>query len=126
MIVIPALAAAGFAISAYLLYTQKAHLKPVCLIGRNCDIVVNSRYSRTFGVENTIFGLLYYGSVFAITFFGVALPPWVLLIAASLAALFSVYLTALQLFVIKGLCDYCMVVNAANIVILALALSNPL
>lgn len=126
MIVIPALAAAGFLVSAYLLYAQKAHRKLACLIGKNCDIVVSSRYSKTFGIENTIFGLIYYGSVFAITFFGVPLPPWVLLIAASIAALFSIYLSALQLLVIKGFCDYCMAVNAANIVILALALSNPL
>lgn len=126
MILLPAIAAIGFLISAYLLYAQKARLRLMCFIGRNCEIVVNSRYSRTFGIENTVFGLIYYAAVFSVTFFGMEIPWAVMLFAASAAALFSIYLSALQLFVIKGFCDYCLAANAANILILALLLSNPL
>lgn len=119
-----ALAGIGLAISFYILYVQKARKKPVCLIGKSCDIVVGSSYAKTFGLENSLLGIFYYGAILA---FASGLPvPYPLALGLSLiAALFSVYLTYLQFFVIKGLCDWCMVVNITNAVIFAILLSNP-
>ena len=35
-----------------------------CVIGENCDAVVKSTYVKTFGIENTIPGMLYYALIF--------------------------------------------------------------
>ena len=113
-------------ISIYLLYTQKTKTKPACIIGKDCEAVIGSRYGKTLGIENTIYGIIYYGALLAVILLQLPLPFILILLPASLVALYSVYLTYLQFFVIRGLCDYCMVANIANLVIFALLLANPL
>ena len=120
------LAFVGLVISLYLLYAQKTNKKPACILGKNCDIVIESKYAKTFGVENTIFGVIYYGILLAVLIFGISVPYEMVLFATVCVALYSVYLSYLQFFVIKEFCDYCMVVNVSNWIILALVLSNPL
>jgi uncharacterized membrane protein len=119
------LAFACLIISLYLIYTEKTHKRPFCILGRNCDVVIESRYAKTLGVENTVFGILYYSLLLAVLVFGLNVPSTLLIAAAGCVAIYSVYLSYLQFFVIKGFCDYCMVVNVSNWIILAILLSNP-
>lgn len=118
------LAFAGLLISIYLLYTQKTHTKPACIIGKDCKIVTESRYAKTFGIENTIFGIIYYGAFLAALLIPLPLPREVMLFATGCASIYSVYMTYLQLFVIRGICDYCMVVNALNWAVFAIVLAG--
>ena len=60
----------GFAVSFYIYYTKKYDKKLHCVIGENCDAVVKSRYGKTFGIENTVPGMLYFLMIFA---YGLAL-----------------------------------------------------
>ena len=119
------LAFIGLVISIYLLYAQKTNKKTACIIGK-CDIVIGSKYAKTFGMENTIFGVIYYAVLLVTAFFGIPVPYELMLLATASVALYSVYLSYLQFFVIKEFCDYCMVVNLSNWIILAIVLSNPL
>jgi uncharacterized membrane protein len=125
--IIVALCAIGLADSAYVYYTQKTGRTLRCLIGNSCDIVTKSRYARTFGIDNSAAGAAYYAAVLAfILLLQLGIPvPWQLAFAASLAAsLFSVYLVYLQLFVIRELCDWCMLSALLNWGISALLLWN--
>ena len=55
----------GFAVSFYIYYTKKYDKKLHCILGEDCDAVVKSKYGKTFGMENTLPGMLYYALIFA-------------------------------------------------------------
>lgn len=107
----------GLAVSFYLYYSKKYNKKLYCIYGKECDAVIKSRYGETFGIENTIFGILYYLLILAYTSFLFLNRNifkgdivYYLIVGASIGAvLFSVYLTAVQAFVLKKWCDYCTV-----------------
>ncbi len=126
-ILIIALSLIGLLDAAYVYYTQKTGKTLRCLIGKSCDIVTKSRYARTFGIDNSAAGMAYYAALIAFVALlqlGIAVP-WQLAFAASLAAsLFSLYLVYLQSFVIKELCDYCMLSALINWALSALLLWN--
>ena len=58
------LSVVGFAVSFYIYYTKKYDKNMYCIIGQDCDAVVKSKYGKTFGIENTIPGMIYYVLVF--------------------------------------------------------------
>ncbi len=105
--VLPGLSFIGLVVSLYLLYGQKAGKKLVCLIGHDCDEVVKSAYGRTFGFENTLLGVVYYGGMLIVSALQLPVPQVALALAAALAGIFSVYLIYVQAFVMRKWCDYC-------------------
>ena len=116
----------GFSVSYYIFYTKKSGKRMYCMIGENCDEVVKSKYGKTFRIENTIPGMMYYAFVF---FYGLSLLLnqnifkesiiyYSLVIAGIASVLFSVYLTAVQAFVLKKWCEYCIVSSIASLLIL--------
>ncbi len=120
----------GFAASFYIYYTKKYKRKMYCLIGENCDEVVNSKYGKTFGIENTVPGMLYYA---IILIYGILLFSngnifkgsiiYYSLVSASIASvLFSIYLTGVQAFVLKKWCEYCIVSSISSLLILLVLL----
>ena len=116
----------GFAVSFYIYHTKKHNKKLYCIIGQDCDDVVKSKYGKTFGIENTVPGMLYFAFVFV---YAIALFSngnifkgsliYYLLVGASIGSvLFSIYLTAVQAFVLKKWCEYCIVSSIASLLIL--------
>ena len=116
----------GFAVSFYIYYTKKYERKMYCIIGENCDEVVKSKYGKTFGIENTVPGMLHYTVVFV---YGILLFSngnifkgsiiYYFVVSASIASvLFSIYLTAVQAFVLKKWCEYCVVSSICSLLIL--------
>ena len=105
----------GFAASFYIYNSKRNAQQVFCPIGHDCDAVIKSRYGKTFGIENTIGGMLYYLLVFSYglssflnrNIFKENLLYYFVVIASACAVLFSVYLTAVQAFVLKKWCDYC-------------------
>ena len=122
------LSVVGFSVSFYIYYTKKHDMVMHCIIGKNCDAVVKSRYGKTFGIENTVPGMIYYSLVFL---YGIALflnlnqnlfkeniIYYLLVIASIGSVLFSIYLTIVQAFVLKKWCEYCIVSSIASLLIL--------
>jgi len=107
--------------------TKKRSKNPfVCPIKFDCNSVVNSDYSKLFGVPIEIFGMMYYGLVFVIylfssinLYFTQVLPPNELVVfmiaLSSFAFLFSLYLIGIQVFVIRKFCSWCLVSAAVSI-----------
>jgi uncharacterized membrane protein len=106
-------------VSAYVFFSKRSGRKLRCMIGKSCGIVTGSRYAVTFGVENSLMGVIYYSALLLWAIFPLLLPQIAVLGAALVAGLFSAYLTWLQLFVIREMCDWCMAVNISNWLMLA-------
>lgn len=119
------LAILGFVISFLIWYTKINNKKLVCVIGKDCNKVINSKYSKTFGINNEILGMLYYSLLIIISILILKSPFFSTInivnlgriIIAGFSALFSVYLTYVQIFKLKEYCEYCWAVNVINIII---------
>ena len=116
----------GFAPSFYIYYSKSNNKKLHCILGENCDAVVKSRYGKTFGIENTVPGMLYYILIFV---YGIAIflnrnlfkgdIIYYVIVSASLGSvLFSIYLAGVQAFVLKKWCEYCIISTIASMLIL--------
>ena len=125
-VVLILLAVVGFTVSWYIRHKTSHQEKLVCVIGEDCDKVVNSKYGKTFGIDNTIGGMLYYSYVFFISLAQFVLPValfaqnwvlWVKLITSGAAGLFSLYLIGVQVFVLKEYCEYCLVSGGVSFLI---------
>ena len=118
----------GFAVSFYIFYSKKYDKPMYCPIGQDCDAVVKSKYGKTFGVENTVPGMLYYVLIFIYgidmvlnrNIFKGSIIYYSIVIASIGSVLFSIYLTAVQAFVLKKWCDYCIVSSIASLLILVI------
>lgn len=105
----------GIGISHYIHTQKKKKATLICPREGACEKVIHSSFATTFGVDNTVLGMGYYvliGSLYAVL---LAVPQlasgvilWVMTIATCVGALFSLYLIALQAFVIRTWCVWCL------------------
>ena len=117
------LAAVGLIDSGYIFYKKLRNEKLICFIGKDCNKVIKSKYSSVFGIPNEVLGVLFYVGVFGfffISWLGIEyfLDIQLLLIfrvAAFLAFLSSVFLTAVQIFILKEWCEYCLLTAFVNV-----------
>ena len=108
------LSAIGVSETAYLIRKRIALQKPICLLGENCAVVLESKYNRIFVIPNDVLGLIFYvasSSVAALIV--IAVPPttlWDIIfkIMIVIGALLSALLTYLQWRVIKSWCFWCL------------------
>ena len=121
------LCAAGALISAYLLVADFVlGGAELCLTGRGCDVVRESRYSSLGGIPVSLLGVLGYAAMVA----AVVSPlgrraRWSVLFWLSAAAVgFSAYLTYLELFIIDALCSWCVASAAITVAVFLLAASR--
>lgn len=112
---IPALAALGLGVSAYLAYVEITHVAAVCGPVGECNAVQSSQYAQIAGIPVAVLGLVNYVAV--IVLWAVqrsstgrwARPAALALLAlAAFGVLFSIYLTLLELFVIHAVCMWCL------------------
>lgn len=111
-LIIAVLSILGLIVSIYLTYLHFAGSQAAfCSEGSDCDLVRQSSYSSLLGIPVAAYGVL--GYVVLLVFSLMSIPRnirWLVLYAVSLSGfVFSVYLTYLELFVIKAICPYCIV-----------------
>lgn len=129
IIAIVLLAVLGTIDSAYLYYKHLKKEPLYCPIGGQCDAVVTSKWSATFGLRNELLGIVYYLIVLAAAGLLVSMPKYYSQIRLVLSAvtgggfLFSVFLTYLQFGVIKKYCFYCLLSSGVSISLFAAALA---
>ncbi len=105
----------GLVVSIYIRIHKQKKTKLICPREANCDKVIHSTHSTTFGIPNEVLGICYYsvvGIIYAITLIQPALLSGSVLLILTLmtigGALFSVYLIALQGLVIRAWCMWCL------------------
>ncbi|MER3401117.1 MAG: vitamin K epoxide reductase [Thermoflexus sp.] len=119
-----ALALAGAGVAAYLTWAKTRGEGLICIGFRGCDLVNNSPYAVLLGIPVATWGLGVYLALFLL---GLpawerreALRPWAITLSFALALggwLFSMYLTAIEAFVLQAWCTWC-VTSAALITLL--------
>src|SRR5437588_8502600 len=94
---------------------------------RRCNAVVNSPYSRVFGVPMSYFGFIYFLYMFALATrlvfepFAQSLRLRAILYAA-MGAISSMYFIYLQLRFIRELCSYCLISAVVSVLLVFAAL----
>jgi uncharacterized membrane protein len=101
----------GIGDTAYLIYANAAKGDVVCLFfpQRWCRKVQHSSYSRTLGVPNAVAGFLMYAGILVFTLLQPSVPFWPVAVLVGIGAAFSVYFLAVQIFVLRALCTWCVV-----------------
>lgn len=111
LIFICAVGIIGLFISSYLWYQYSQPTPLIC--ASDCEKVRQSKYAIVYGVSMPVFGVLYYLFLLSLSFFSLfkrkisKLTITTLWIANFSALLFSGYLTYLEIWVIKGICQWC-------------------
>ena len=114
--VIAALALAGIFVALYLtLYKMGAIGELSCRVG-SCETVNSSRWAIFLGAPVAAWGVAYYIVVFAVALAGLSgrfadsrRLSLALLLLTGWGVLFSSWLTYLELFVIRAICQWCVV-----------------
>jgi uncharacterized membrane protein len=112
-------ASGGVGVAGYLTWAHFADSTVLCVAGGGCETVQESEYAEIAGIPVALLGLGSYVTILTLVVWD---SVGARLAAASLAflgLLFSLYLLALQLFVIEAVCIWCM----ANDVVIAPALA---
>ncbi len=115
----------GFADAAYL--TAKHYLgTPLpCVITAGCETVTTSQYATMAGIPVALLGAIYYLAILILSAYALAINSKLIKLAAYLTPigfLASIYFIALQLFVIKALCIYCLVSAATSTLLFILGI----
>ncbi|OGI66439.1 hypothetical protein A3H53_01775 [Candidatus Nomurabacteria bacterium RIFCSPLOWO2_02_FULL_40_10] len=104
----------GIGETVYLIRKRIASEKPICPIGGDCAIVLDSKYNKIFFIHNDILGLLTFIIIlFMAAFLIIEIEPtslWslILKILVALAAVMSVFFTYLQWHVVRNWCFWCL------------------
>lgn len=120
----------GAAVSAYVWASQMFN-RPVACWTRDCDRVIRSPYSRLLGIHNSAIGLWLFLSMFVMTLLEhLGLEPrpelasQVIVRFSFIGSVVSLYLTYIQFFVLKGICNWCLTSAALVWAIFILALTG--
>jgi uncharacterized membrane protein len=129
---IPILALLGLGVALYLAYVEIVHVEAVCGPVGECNIVQSSPYAQILGIPIAVLGTLNYLGVivlWAIQKYAsgrlVNVSALGLLGLTLFGTLFSIYLTCLELFVIRAVCAWCLS-SAAITTILMLLVAIPI
>jgi uncharacterized membrane protein len=115
-----ALAAAGAALSAYLLYVRETGATLVCATG-GCETVQESSYAELAGIPVAALGVAGFAALFACA---IARGETARLAQATLAlaaVLFSGYLLYVQIAVVDAICQWCLASDVLATAIAAVA-----
>lgn len=109
-----ALALAGAGVAGYLTWSKIRGEGLICIGFRGCDVVNNSPYAELLGIPVAAWGLGAYLvlAALALPFWGsyASLRMWAVALSFAIALggwLFSMYLTAIEAFVLHAWCSWC-------------------
>ena len=105
-------------ISSIVLYSNS--ITGICDPGKGCDVVNSSVYGKTFGISNSLYGIFIFSFMILLTLFHIKNPNKhtreVIHLAIILGSAVALYFLYLQLFVIKAICNFCLLVDVGLIV----------
>jgi uncharacterized membrane protein len=121
----------GLGVASYIRYTKSRGEELVCPVGSNCNVVVNSQYSKFLGVSLEYWGMLYY-SILLLSYIYLIFIPHIftslMLLGLSLlttsAFLFSLYLLFIQAFILRQWCIWCLLSAIFSIIIFITSLAS--
>jgi uncharacterized membrane protein len=118
---VAAVATAGLALTAYLLYARESGAQLACTTG-GCETVQESRYAEIFGLPVAALGLVTYIWLLLTSWSRTELARAGQAAVALAACAFSTYLVYVQLHLINAVCELCLVSDGLVAVAAVLAL----
>jgi uncharacterized membrane protein len=123
------LALVGLFVAVYLtLFKLGVIGQLACAVG-SCETVQMSRWATFLGIPVAAWGMAYYVVVLGIAFAGTAerwedspTLPLLLVLLTAWGALFSLWLTGLELFVIHAICQWCVISALISVALFVVAL----
>jgi uncharacterized membrane protein len=123
------IALVGVFVATYLALYKAGFIGSLACGTGSCETVQQSPWAKLLGLPVAVWGVGYYVAVFAVAVAGVQ-DRWVddrrvalaLLVLTAWGAIFSAYLTYLELFVIHAICRYCVVSAILALLVFALSL----
>src|SRR3989344_9623028 len=109
----------GLVITSYISISHILKKKVICPINsKSCNIVLDSKYSRTLGIKNEFIGLIYY-IIIIIAIIVIPSPSTILAtkLISILAAAYSLIILAIQIRIIRNYCSWCISTAIINILI---------
>src|SRR3989344_4839060 len=124
-IIFLAVSAVGFLDATYLTVEHyRGGIPPCAILG--CEIVLTSAQSRIAGVPVALFGSLYYLTllIFSFAYLDSEKKSIIRLASYCTVVVFvaSIYFVYLQLFVIKEICQYCMISAGTSTILFVLGI----
>jgi len=123
-------ALAGLGVAANINSTKRSGAELVCPTGSDCNSVVNSRYSKFFGLPLEYWGLTYFALIIAaylILIFWPGMLPGPLLVVLMLltmgGALFSLYLLFIQAFIVRAWCIWCILEALMSLTVFSISIA---
>lgn len=109
------LALAGLADTGYLIY-RRGERPMICPLGEDCSLVLGSRWANWLGIRNETLGFIFYLIIFILALLGADFSLGLSLLI-TLGFLYSLFLTGIQIFVIKNFCSYCLLSALINLLL---------
>ena len=115
----------GLILSIYAYYVERKskdkNYKALCDISNraSCTKAFSSKYGKTFGVSNSIYGILFYLLIIILFFIN---EISIIFYSAILSILGSLYLAYIQYFKMKNFCLICTLIYLVNILLLIFSL----
>lgn len=115
----------GIAITLYINIAHLLNKKVICPVNsESCNIVLDSKYSRTLGIKNEFIGLLYYIGILIVIYSN---PGQNLLLATKLisilASAYSIILIGIQTRILNNYCSWCITTAVINVFLSALIIT---
>ena len=118
---------AGLTVTTYLTSNALSHTEVGCSLS-GCNTVLGSKWSKIFGIPVSAFGMATYAVVMLGALHAYQSPIYDLrgrrfvVLTTAIGVLASIYLTTVELFVIKAACQYC-ITSAVLVVVVAIVLT---
>jgi uncharacterized membrane protein len=135
-LLVAAIGLVGLGVTTYLTANAIAHSEVACSVG-GCNTVLGSKWAKILGIPVSAFGMATYALIMLGSLHAFQSPiddlrgRLIVSGTAGVGVLASIYLTTVELFVIKAACPYCLtsaalVLVAAGILITAARKEGPL
>lgn len=110
----------AFSVSLYLAISHYMNFLIPCSVTKGCESVLSSKYSSVYGIPLSVLGVAYFAGVIVTALLAnhYIIFRRILTIFLGIGALFSLVFLFLQFFVIKKVCQYCLVIDFTGILLL--------
>lgn len=122
-LLVAALGLAGLAVTTYLTANALSHTEVACSMS-GCNTVLASKWSKILGIPVSAFGMATYAAIMLSSLHAYQSPVndlrgrLVVVAVSGVGVLASIYLTTVELLVIKAVCQYC-VTSAVLVLVVA-------
>lgn len=121
------LAVAGIVNTSYLTYKYVMKQPTKCIVFPNkwCDAVMTSKQSKTFGIPNSLLGLIFYAMILVLSalFIKGLAPFWPIAVIITIGFGFSVYFTVVQSYILHAFCAWCVISAIDSLIMFMIVLA---